>query len=70
MERDTGIIKERDYIVKTDRSPEEIEEAIKKSEEEMKKILAEKKKQRDKWKNGQWHRYHLVFARWYFYATK
>lgn len=29
MERDTGIIKERDYIVKTDRSPEEIEEAIK-----------------------------------------
>ena len=23
MERDTGIIKERDYIVKTDRSPEE-----------------------------------------------
>ena len=33
MERDTGIIKERDYIVKTDRSPEEIEEAIKKSEE-------------------------------------
>ena len=38
MERDTGIIKERDYIVKTDRSPEEIEEAIKKSEEEMKKM--------------------------------
>lgn len=38
MERDIGIIKERDYIVKTDRSPEEIEEAIKKSEEEMKKM--------------------------------
>ena len=38
MERDTGIIKERDYIVKTDRSPEEIEEAIKKYEEEMKKM--------------------------------
>ena len=36
--RDSDIIKERDYIVKTDRSPEEIEEVIKKSEEEMKKM--------------------------------
>ena len=35
MERDTGIIKERVSIAKTDRSPEEIEEAIKKSEEEI-----------------------------------
>lgn len=44
MERDTGIIKERDYIVKTDRSPEEIEEAIKKSEDE----TEEKKDAEDK----------------------
>lgn len=38
MERNSDVIKERDYIVKTDRSPEEIEEAIKKSKEEMKKM--------------------------------
>lgn len=38
MERDNDIIKEKDYIVKTDRSPEEIEEAIKKSREEMERM--------------------------------
>ena len=35
---DLVIIKEKDYIVKTDRSPEEIEEAIKKSREEMERM--------------------------------
>ena len=38
MERDNDIIKEKDYIVKTDRSPEEIEEAIKISREEMERM--------------------------------